>query len=68
MTTTNSAEIALHTTSGLIQYAASVEAMLTEYNRNGRFYEVRTDDAGNQILWHKSHNRAAGTFKASERA
>jgi len=65
MTTTN--EIALHTTSGLIQYAASVEAMLAEYNRNGRFYEVRTDAAGNQILWHKSHSRAAGTFKPANR-
>jgi hypothetical protein len=68
MTTINSTEIALHTTSGLIQYAASVEAMLAEYNRNGRFYEVRTDAAGNQVLWHKSHSRAAGTYKASASA
>lgn len=66
--TTNNNEVALHCTSGLIQYAASVEAMLAEYNRNGRVYEIRTDDAGNQILWHKGHNRAAGTFKASNRA
>lgn len=68
MKTTNSAEIALFCTSGVIQYAPSVEAMLAEYNRNGRFYEIRTDEAGNQILWHKGHKYSAGTFKAAGRA
>lgn len=68
MTNINSAEVALYCTSGLVQYASSVEAMLAEYNRNGRCYEVRTDADGNQILWHKGHNYSAGTFKASERA
>lgn len=68
MTTTNSAEIALFCTSGIVQYAASAEAMLAEYNRNGRFYEIRTNEEGEQIMWHKGHRRTCGVFKASDRA
>lgn len=64
---TNTTEVELHCRSGLIQYAASVEAMLAEYNRDGRFYEVRTDADGNQILWHKGHNYSVGTFRSSIR-
>lgn len=67
MTNTKTTEIALYCTSGIVQYSASVEAMLAEYNRNGRFYEVRTDGDGNQILWHKGHNYSVGTFKPSNR-
>ena len=68
MTATNSAEIALFCTSGIVQYAESVEAMLAEYNRNGRFYEIRTNEEGEQIMWHKSHRRTCGVFKDSDRA
>lgn len=68
MTTTNSAEIALFCTSGIVQYSESVEAMLAEYNRNGRFYEIRTNEEGEQIMWHKGHRRTCGVFKASDRA
>lgn len=65
MTTTN--EIALFCTSGLVQYAESIEAMLAEYNGNSRTYEVRTTDDGSQVLWHKGHNRAVGTFQPANR-
>lgn len=68
MTTNNSAEVALFCTSGVIQYAESVEAMLAEYNRNGRFYEIRINEDGEKIMWHKSHSRTAGVFKDSDRA
>jgi NMD protein affecting ribosome stability and mRNA decay len=68
MTTTNSAEVALFCTSGIVQYAESVEAMLAQYNRNGRFYEIRTNEEGEQIMWHKGHRHTAGVFKASDRA
>lgn len=61
-------EVALHCTSGMVQYASSVESMLAEYNRNARVYEVRTDDEGEQILWHKGHNTVVGAFKPSNRA
>lgn len=64
---TSSTEVSLYCTGGCIQYAESVEAMLAEYNRNGRFYEVRHDDSGDQILWHKGHNYSIGTFKPSDR-
>lgn len=60
-------EIALHLTSGITKYAESVEAMLVEYNRDGRFYEIRTDEQENQILWHKGQRRACGVFKTSDR-
>lgn len=66
--TANSAEVALFCTSGIVQYAESVEAMLAEYNRNGRFYEIRTNEEGEQIMWHKGHRRTYGVFKASDRA
>jgi len=60
-------EVSLLCTSGIVQYAESVEAMLAEYNRNGRFYEVRTNEQGEQILWHKGHARECGVFKPSNR-
>lgn len=66
--TTNSTEIALFCTSGIVQYAESVEAMLAEYNRNGCFYEIRNNEEGEQIMWHKGHRRTCGVFKASDRA
>ena len=66
MITTNSAEITLFCTSGIVQHAESAGAMLAEYNRNGSFYEIRTNDEGEQILWHKGHSRACGVFKNSE--
>ena len=65
MTTTN--EIALFCTSGLVQYAASIEAMLAEYNGTSRTYEVRTAGDGSQVLWHKGNNRAVGTFRPANR-
>jgi hypothetical protein len=67
MTTTNTTEIALFCTSGLVQYASSIESMLAEYNGNSRTYEVRTTEDGSQILWHKGHSRAVGTFKPANR-
>lgn len=67
MNTSNSSEIALYCASGIIQHSESVEAMLAEYNRNGRFYEIRADEKGRKILWHKGQRRNCGVFKASER-
>ena len=58
-------EVALYCATGIVQYAASVEAMLEKYNRNGRFYEVRKTDDGHEILWHKGHRYSVGTFGPS---
>ena len=53
--TENHSAVALYCATGIVQYAASVEAMLEKYNRNGRFYEIRKDEEGRQIIWHKGH-------------
>lgn len=53
----------LYCTSGCVRYGDSAEAMLAEYNRNGRVYEIRTDANGDRVLWHKGRNCAVGTFK-----
>lgn len=65
MTQTNTTKIALFCTSGIVQYAASIEAMLAVYNGASRTYEVRTAEDGGQILWHKGHSRAVGTLRPS---
>jgi hypothetical protein len=65
--TTKPTEIALYCESGIVQYASSVESMLSEYNRHGRVYEVRTADDGSQTLWHKGHQYTVGTFRPSDR-
>jgi len=64
MTTNPTTEVALFCTSGIVQYARSVEAMLAEYNRYGRVYEIRTNEDGEHIMWHKGHRHTAGVFKA----
>ena len=58
-------EVALYCATGSVQYASSGEAMLEKYNRNGRFYEIRTDEEGRQILWHKGHKYSIGFFGPS---
>ena len=63
--TENHSAVALYCATGIVQYAASVEAMLEKYNRNGRFYEVRKTDDGHEILWHKGHRYSVGTFGPS---
>lgn len=59
----NKSEIALHCTSGLIQYASSIESILNIYNENGKLYEIQKDSDGNYILCHKGHKRSVGIFK-----
>jgi|ADurb_H2B_03_Slu_FD_contig_51_1665125_length_666_multi_4_in_0_out_0_1 hypothetical protein len=53
-------KVALHTASGMIQYADSKEDLLQTYNHGVRLFEIRTDADGNNILWHKGHGRSAG--------
>ena len=61
----NHSEVALYCATGSVQYASSIEAMLEVYNRKGRFYEIRKDEEGRQILWHKGHKYSAGFFGPS---
>ena len=63
--TENHSEVALYCATGSVQYASSIEAMLEVYNRKGRFYEIRKDEEGRQILWHKGHKYSAGFFGPS---
>ena len=63
--TKNNSEVALYCATGIVQYASSVEAMLGGYNRKGRFYEIRKDEEGRQILWHKGHGYSVGFFGPS---
>ena len=63
--TKNNPEVALYCATGIVQYAASAEAILKEYNRKCRFYEIRKDEEGRQILWHKGHKYSIGFFGPS---
>ena len=63
--TDNQSEVALYCATGIVQYASSVEAMLQKYNQKGRFYEIRTDENGREILWHKGHKYSIGFFGPS---
>ena len=63
--TENHSAVALYCATGIVQYAASVEAMLEKYNRNGRFYEIRKDEEGRQTIWHKGHKYSIGFFGPS---
>ena len=67
MKTELSKEVALLCTSGIVQYSDSIDSMLDQYNRNGKWYEIRTDEDGNKIMWHKGHRRNCGVFQDSNR-
>jgi hypothetical protein len=49
--------VKLNTVIGGVKLYTSVEHMLAELNRNGRWYKIVGDE-----VWHKGHNRFVGTF------
>ena len=55
-------ETILKTTTGLVQYFESEDALLQHYNRSGRVYEIRPTEAG-RVLWHKGHAYATGVVE-----
>jgi hypothetical protein len=60
-------QVALYTTSGMIQYADSTEQMLAVYNEDVNQFEIRTTHEGTQQLWHKGHQRMVGEIVGVDR-
>ena len=54
--------VTLYTKIGIIQKHESIDAMLAEYNKHGKFYEV-VKRGGTTKLYHKSSRRCVGEFR-----
>lgn len=55
-------ETTVKTTSGLVQYFSNEDIVLANYNRSGKFYEIR-DGLNGRELWHKGHKTIAGVIE-----
>ena len=68
MTTTNSTEVALFCTSESFNTPSLSKRCWPSTTGTAASMRIRTNEEGEQIMWHKGHRRTCGVFKASDRA